>query len=238
MSTILIDRDVKYYGRYDVKTNTYKDIKIVHEQHLVDLDKVAFTCNSRFGYVFGSPATPQKLIRGIILPTNLFFGIDDSKLQLSSGESEILIDSLPIEQQKKIYGLFNEEELYNIWTYVVCPAATSNSCFAPDYGWRCSDSCFNRSLKRYLQPEIPLMLFCSAPMRRIPVEKDGHVYWINKGPTCEPLLIQPGAFVGISEECNEACSHYGYAKLADDRYQHLFSRYHDLIQEKLEGFRK
>lgn len=236
MSTILIERDVECHGRYDSKTHNYKDVKVVHEQHLVDLDKVAFTCNSRIGYTLSSPSTPQKLIRGIILPTHLFFGIDDSKLQLPSNEDEILIDSLPAEQQKKIYGLFDEKELYSIWTYVVCPAAKTNSFFAPDYGWRYSDSCFDRSLKQYLQPEIPLMLCCSAPMRRIPVEKDGRVYWIDKGSTCEPLLIQPGAFVGISEKCDEACSHYGYAKLVNDRYH--FSRYHRLIQEKLMGFYK
>lgn len=236
MSTILIERDVECRGGYDAKTHNYKDVKVVHEQHLVDLDKVAFTCNGGIGYTLSSPSTPQKLIRGIILPTHLFFGIDDSKLQPPSNEDEILIDGLPAEQQKKIYGLFNEKELYSIWTYVVRPAAMSDSCFALDYGWRYSDSCFDRSLKRYLQSEIPLMLCCSSPIRRIPVEKDGGVYWIDKGPTCEPLLIQPGAFVGISKKHDEVCSHYGYAKLVNDRYH--FSRYRSLIQEKLMGFCK
>ena len=235
MSCILIERDVNRYDDFDKKTCAYKTVRTIHEQHVVDLDRAAFTCNSQIGYTLYSPEKPQRLIRGIILPSAvLFHQFKDHELLNGFEDDEVLIDSLSEPQQQKIYEMFDEQKLHNVWKYIVFPSISSNS--SVFYGY--DDMAFQKTIEAlrqfYFNKDIPLMLCHRTPFRRVCIERDGKRYFVEKKPEKMPVLVQPKAFVGISDKY-QACTRYGYADFRD--HERCFSnRYSSMICEKLRGF--
>lgn len=148
MNRIIIERDVNRYGDFGKETCAYKTVKAVHEQHVVDLDRAAFTCNSQIGYTPYSPEKPQRLIRGIILPTAILFRRFKDHEPLGGFEDdEVPVDSLSEQQQQKIYGMFDEQKLHGVWKYIVCPSTASNSSFF--YGF--ADMAFQKTIEALRQ---------------------------------------------------------------------------------------
>lgn len=236
MNCILIERDVKQYDDFDKETCVYRTVKTIHEQHVVDLDQAAFTCNSQIGRTLYSPEKPQRLIRGIVLPTAVLFNRfkDHEPLRDLFEDDEVPIDSLSEPQQQMIYGMFDEQRLYGVWKYIVCPSTSADS----SVFWRYDDMAFQKTIEAlrrfYFSKDIPLMLCSWTPFRRVCIERNGKRRFVDKKPEKTPVLVQPKAFIGISSRC-QACTRYGYANFRD-REHHFSNGYSSMICEKLRGF--